>query len=39
MEEKDYEQEYNDLMKAKEAGRTDGDGEPDVAPIKEVGNE
>lgn len=39
MEEKDYEQEFKDLMQAKEAGRTDGDGEPDVAPVKEVPNE
>lgn len=40
MEEKDYEQEFKDLMAAKEAGRTDGDGFPDVAPVEEVdGNE
>lgn len=39
MEVKDYEQEYKDLMEAKEAGRTNGDGPSDVAPIKEERNE
>lgn len=34
--EKDYEQEYADLMTATEEGRTDGDGPEDVAPIVEV---
>lgn len=36
MEEKDYEQEFADLMAAQEAGRADGDGFPDVAPVEEV---
>ena len=38
MEEKDYEQEFADLMAAKEAGRANGDGPADVAPVVEVGD-
>lgn len=36
MDEKDYEQEFKDLMTAAKEGRADGDGPEDVAPIIEV---
>lgn len=32
-EKKDYEKEFEDLMKADADGRTDGDGPADVAPV------
>lgn len=32
-ENKDFEKEYEDLMKADAIGRTDGDGPADVAPV------
>lgn len=32
-EKKDYEKEFEDLMKADAAGRADGDGPADVAPV------
>jgi hypothetical protein len=32
----DYAEEFEELMEAADAGKTDGDGPEDVAPIEEV---
>lgn len=38
-ERKEYDQEFELLMMAQEAGRTDGDGPADVAEVEEVADD